>query len=116
MTSPTLKFVQKHLVLASTSLLLGVLVFGLSLFGIGLPPNEELPSWIQRSGAIMCISGLLATTLLQRIEYNLEMAFSSSDAIKAQQLKTCRNWIFNIAIIVSIIGTLIWGYYGAWCA
>ena len=77
------------------------------------PSFESAEVWIQRSGALTTILALLTNQLKDMGSRTLHVPGTWGDAVKLEVLAEFErsfDRIFWVAFILTIIGTLIWGY------
>ncbi|MBA4287441.1 MAG: hypothetical protein C0439_00430 [Pseudomonas sp.] len=102
------------------------LIFAIVLLGIGIaapfvrdyllwlkPINDSPAQWLERTGAITTIFGLLAINL---IDEGIERMVPSKklpnlgDVQVYDAFESSFSWIKRFAFVLTIVGTLIWGY------
>lgn len=77
------------------------------------PSFEALEVWVQRSGAITSIYALLSTTVADMGLRKLHRPGEAGDLYKLEVLEEVSfkfEFLRWIALFVTVIGTLVWGY------
>jgi uncharacterized membrane protein YuzA (DUF378 family) len=83
------------------------------VFDLFRPESETIGEWFGRSGAITTVFSLLVVSTLNEGLRNLWIPGQLADLEKIavhEQYKPRFNWCENIALVLTIIGTIIWGY------
>lgn len=84
-----------------------------TLFSMWKPEGEGAGQWLERSGAIMTIFSLLAISLMEEGMSRLHKEGSLADLETLptyQKFEVCAYWIKGLALVLTVIGTFIWGY------
>jgi len=80
------------------------------------PEADSLAEWIERSGAITTVFSLLVVSVSSEGLKGLWIPGQMADLDKIEILNKFKPrfaWCENIALVLTIIGTVIWGYGSA---
>lgn len=103
-----------YLCIAILLLIIGIAApFVRDLF-LSLKPEGDTPAqWLERTGAVTTIFGLLAINLIdegiERLVPSRKLADTGGVATFAV-FETVFTWITRFAFLLTIAGTLVWGY------
>ncbi|MFA0504147.1 hypothetical protein AB4510_05885 [Vibrio sp. 10N.222.54.B12] len=96
--------------------LLAPLVAVLAFFEVCLPSGESSAIWFQRSGSIVTVFAVIIDARLAGLlRYTSESGLQTSlDEAIRKGLKLPVQLVGIVALIITVLGTLIWGYGDLW--
>ncbi len=84
-----------------------------TFFSVWRPDGEGAGQWLERSGAIMTVFSLLAVSLMEEGMSRLHKVGNLADLETLpmyQSFEKNAYWVKGIALLLTVIGTVIWGY------
>jgi len=84
-----------------------------TFFSVWRPDGESAGQWLERSGAVMTVFSLLAISLMEEGMSRLHKVGNLADLETLpmyQSFERSTYWIKGIALALTVIGTVVWGY------
>uniref|UniRef100_U1KRN0 Uncharacterized protein n=1 Tax=Pseudoalteromonas citrea DSM 8771 TaxID=1117314 RepID=U1KRN0_9GAMM len=106
------KTIFKSIIMCTALTTISIISIILGWFGVFKPNTEGLDVWFQRSGSITVVFALLCEFKLFPVNNSLYISrihFNDFSQLK-EKYGLLHNILSMIALILMILGTIIWGY------
>ena len=104
--------IQRLIFWMSAFAIIGVITMLLPFINATRPASQTLGAWWSRAGAPMTVFAILSQNVATRLGDHLQFgAFGSSEMVALRQKYLPVHAAgFRLSIVLTVVGTLIWGY------